>query len=199
MRCNPWLVKLPAGMSLLYYPAIFYLDKWTLDDSAAHFTCKCIIQQNSDTLVIIRIQWWALNNSKSPFFVADELVKSRTVRVGIHNNLFTSVCFRILTIVAQQLIFNPRWCPVADIYNHASCSKGSWLKFKKKIASLCWVNIDLLPGRPTNLQPAYHTRAAWVELYLLSCHNWCGCSAEEMKTLASLKWATSSQFSATRL
>lgn len=49
MRCNPWLVKLLAGMSLPYYPAIFHLNKWTLGDSASHFIWNCIIKQTSDT------------------------------------------------------------------------------------------------------------------------------------------------------
>lgn len=43
---------------LLYYPAIFYLDKWTLGDSAPHFMCERLIKQNSDTL----------NNSSASFF-----------------------------------------------------------------------------------------------------------------------------------
>lgn len=54
--------------ALLHYPAIFYLDKWTLGDSSPHFMCKRLIKQNSDTLGI----------TAALFSLAEEVVKSQS-------------------------------------------------------------------------------------------------------------------------
>lgn len=53
---------------LLYYPAIFYLDKWTLGDSAPHFMCKRLINQNSDT-------FWT---TAALLSLAEEVVKTQS-------------------------------------------------------------------------------------------------------------------------
>lgn len=86
---------------LLYYPAISYLDKWTLGDSAPHFMCKCRIKQNSNTFVleVLTLLSGELWITAAFLSFAEEMVKTRvgsepstpSTQLGFTNLMYTCV------------------------------------------------------------------------------------------------------------